>query len=437
MTLRRYLLLYIIILHVGCALIGGFLLWDTHRVWIMGLEIGLIVTFIVGLLLYQALRLPTDIVSVGMEWMKEGDFSHSFKKTGIRDVDRLSELYNMLIKRLRDERIRLEEQDIFLHKVMEASPSGIITVDHDGRIQQINPAAKRILDLSSKDLKGKRLSEIAIPLVHEISTIPMGSVRLLGSRGRARIRCAHSEFYDKGFPRSFYTLDDLTHEIWKSEKTAYESLIRTLSHEVNNTVGATNSVLQSALEIGKGYGQKDGTDLTTALQAAIERGEYLNSFMRRYAEVVRISSPVKKPVILEELIRDIIHRIEVECRGLNIEIELHLPEERLSVPVDIVQMEQVLVHIIRNAMEAIGSDGRIDITLMRRNGSPCIDIEDSGSGLSPEAKAGVFTPFFSTKNEGQGVGLTMVREILNMHGFTFELISEPGTPTRFTIDFGR
>ena len=437
MTLRRYLLLYIIVLHVGLAFIGGFLLWESYRPWILGLEIALIATFIMGLLLLRALRLPKDIVSVGTEWMKEGDFSHSFRKTGIQDVDRLAELYNMLIKRLRDERIHFEEQDIFLHKVMAASPSGIITVDHDGTIQQINRAAIRLLGLHEKDMKGIRLCHIDNPLVHDICSIPMGTARLLGSRGRTWIRCSHSEFYDKGFPRSFYTIDDLTHEIWKSEKTAYESLIRTLSHEVNNTVGATNSVLQSALEIGKDFELKDGGDLSTALRAAIERGESLNSFMRRYAEVVRISPPVKKPVILEELIRDIIRRLEAECTEHDIAIGFHVHEAGFSIPFDVVQMEQVFIHIIRNSMEAIGSDGRIDITLMRRNGSPCIDIEDSGPGLSEEAKEGIFTPFFSTKNEGQGVGLTMVREILSRHGYTFELVSEPGTPTRFTIDFGR
>ena len=95
-------------------------------------------------------------------------------------------------------------------------------------------------------------------------------------------------------------------------------------------------------------------------------------------------------------------------------------------------MEQVFVNVLRNAIEAIGEEGVITVRLGRK----VVEIEDTGRGISPDIKANLFTPFFSTKENGRGIGLTMVREILTQHGFGFSLGSQPGGPTRFTVSFG-
>jgi signal transduction histidine kinase len=103
------------------------------------------------------------------------------------------------------------------------------------------------------------------------------------------------------------------------------------------------------------------------------------------------------------------------------------------VALDRSQMEQALLNVIKNGLEAIGADGRLVIRVTTPDGVPSIAIEDSGPGLTDEVRAHLFTPFFSTKEGGQGIGLTMVQEILSGHGFPFALEGPPGGPTVFTV----
>ena len=294
MTLRRALVLYLLVVHVIVGAGGAYLLLRYHRTWLLGLEVGLLASIIVGLLLVRTLRMPQEMVRTGTEWLNEGDLAHSFRPTGLADLDGLVELYNHMVASLRDERLRQEEQDIFLHKVMSASPSGIITADHDGRICLANPVGERLLGIPHTELRGRRLSELDSGLAKHLAALPIGSSRLFGQRGRRRLRCTHSQFFDRGFPRGFYIIEDLTHELWTSEKVAYDSLIRTLSHEVNNTVGATSSILHSALAYRGQLRSEDQEDFSSALHVAIERMKHLNAFMHRYAEVARVPAPTKR-----------------------------------------------------------------------------------------------------------------------------------------------
>jgi nitrogen fixation/metabolism regulation signal transduction histidine kinase len=379
--------------------------------------------------------MPQEMVRTGTEWLKEGDLAHSFRPTGLADLDGLVELYNHMVASLRDERLRQEEQDVFLHKVMSASPSGIITADHDGRICLANPVAERLLGIPLTELRGRRLSELSSALAKHLAALPTGSSRLFGQRGRRRLRCTHSQFYDRGFPRGFYIIEDLTHELWTSEKVAYDSLIRTLSHEVNNTVGATSSILHSALAYRDQLRSDDQEDFSSALHVAIERMKHLNAFMHRYAEVARVPAPTRRKVDVVEMLERIIRLMEPECDRRTVATTLVVEDSVGPLSMDIVQMEQVFVNVLRNALEAIECDGAINVRVGKQSGRAMVSIEDSGPGLSRDAQANLFTPFFSTKPQGQGVGLTLVREILALHGFDFSLESPPGGPTSFTILF--
>jgi signal transduction histidine kinase len=104
-----------------------------------------------------------------------------------------------------------------------------------------------------------------------------------------------------------------------------------------------------------------------------------------------------------------------------------------AVALDRTQMEQALLNVMKNGLEAAGAGGRLTVRLLQRDGAPVIEIEDTGPGLSEEVRAHLFTPFFSTKEGGQGIGLTMVQEILAGHGFPFALDGPAGGPTTFTV----
>jgi signal transduction histidine kinase len=157
--------------------------------------------------------------------------------------------------------------------------------------------------------------------------------------------------------------------------------------------------------------------------------------MKSFADVVRLPAPNRQPGDVMQLVKEItlLMREEFASREIVIEWDVQTPLE--DIPIDQTQIEQVLVNVLKNAAEAIGSHGVITIRTGNQGRKRFLTIEDTGSGIAPEAKANLFTPFFSTKEYGQGIGLTLVQEILDNHKFEFALESETGQPTRFTIYF--
>ena len=166
------------------------------------------------------------------------------------DVDRLIQVYNRMVDALRGERVQLQEQQHFLARVLRESPGGIVVLDFDGRVSLANPAAERLLQAPGETLTGAELAALDRVLARDLVALAPGERRVLAVWGGRRVRALHGTFLDRGFRRSFYLLEELTEELRHSEKAAYEKLIRMLSHEVNNTVGASNSLLNSCLTYG-------------------------------------------------------------------------------------------------------------------------------------------------------------------------------------------
>jgi signal transduction histidine kinase len=316
---------------------------------------------------------------------------------------------------------------------VDASPSGIITFDYESRIDTINPAGERLLRVRGTEIIGRKLQEMGIEIAAELAAIPVGASRILSLGGWRRLQCAKSEFRDRGFPREFIMIEELTEALRLSEKSAYEKLIRLMSHEVNNTVAAANSLLHSCLHYAGQLKSEDQRDFQTALNAVIARSGELNRFMREFAEVARIPNPKPHSCSLIGLLEQVRVFLEQELARRRIVWRWDASDDPFPVLLDRGQMEQVFVNIIRNAMEAIDEDGTITVRIDRTGSHLWVAIEDSGPGILPEHREQLFTPFFSTKQNGQGIGLTLVREILENHGFEFRLESQAGGPTRFII----
>jgi nitrogen fixation/metabolism regulation signal transduction histidine kinase len=322
-----------------------------------------------------------------------------------------------------------------MEKILNASPSGIITIDFDEKVAMVNPSAERMLQLPFASLVGKKLPEVRTPFAEALSRLKVGESQVISLQGSRRVKCRKSQFPDQGFSRSFILMEELTEELRRSEKAAYEKLIRMMSHEVNNSIGAVNSLLHSFLHYKDQLREEDRKDYETAINVAISRTDHLNSFMRSFAEVVRLPAPKRQPTHLEDLLENIAHLLSSESQKRGIVWKWDIAERLGPILMDKNQMEQVFVNIFKNAMEAIGENGTITIRIGEKGGRGCVIIEDTGCGISPEVRLNLFTPFFSTKENGQGIGLTMVQEILSLHQFEFSLEGQPNHPTQFAIYF--
>jgi len=175
--------------------------------------------------------------------------------------------------------------------------------------------------------------------------------------------------------------------------------------------------------------------LKDALQVAIDRNQNLNFFMRNFADLVKLPPANKQPIDLHQLVKSVAMLMEIKAREKQIAFKFELTGGAFQIMADEQQMEQVLVNIVKNAVEAIGNDGVI--TFITTPDKKSLTISDTGRGISAEEAANLFTPFFSTKKDGQGIGLTLVREILVNHGFEFSLKTITTKKTNFTIMFSQ
>jgi nitrogen fixation/metabolism regulation signal transduction histidine kinase len=355
---------------------------------------------------------------------------------GQTEVDELIDVYNRMIDSLRDERTRLQEQQHFLTDVLRVSPSGIVVLDFDGRIATVNPAAERLLGQESIPVLGRRLTEIDSALARDMARMAAGATEVCATTPALRVRCHHGTFIDRGFPRTFLLIEELTDELRQAERAAYEKLIRVMAHEVNNSVAASNSLLTSSLTYASELLPGSRQEFEHAIGIVIQRTEQLNRFMRSFADVFRLPPPAKRPERLVDALEDTVRLVRAREETASVHWEWDIDNRAATIDMDRTQIDQVFLNVLQNAVDATDGRGTIAIRLRSSNGArPTLRIEDSGPGLAPEAEANLFTPFFSTKPQGQGIGLTVVQEILSAHGFDYSLAKRPGEPTAFTIVF--
>ena len=331
--------------------------------------------------------------------------------SGQKETDEIVKTFNALITRLRNEHLRLDEQNSFLNLLIDASPMGVILCDLSGNVKSMNPAAQKMLT----------------PAISEaMKTLPLGEDTTLRLSNSQIYHLSHLSFLDRGYQHPFFLIESLTSEVMKAEKVAYEKVIRMIAHEVNNNVAGIVSTLDL-------IGEELHSDTSKeALDASRERTQKMAEFVTRFANVVKIPEPQLTLCDLSEEVEACHSFLEGLCQTHHIHLTFHLTDEAIPVHLDTTLFQQALVNIVKNAIESITDKGEITITTVPKT----LTITDNGRGISPEVAQHIFTPFYSTKPQGQGLGLLLIRDILTKHGCTFTLLTSPDDGlTRFTIVF--
>jgi two-component system nitrogen regulation sensor histidine kinase NtrY len=434
-NLRRRAVAYLVVLHVIFAALAVYL-FLRNPFWLLGIEAIFAVSLIVGLRLSNEMYRQVGLAAEGLRLIRDEEFTSRFLEVGQPEIDELIRVYNRMVDHLRDERVRLAEQHQFLSQVLHVSPSGVVILNFDKRVSSLNPAAERLLDRRASEVIGRSLHQLGSPLGDALASLEPGAARLVGLLGARRVKCHHGTFVDRGFPRSFLLIEELTDELRQFERAAYEKLIRVMSHEVNNTVTASNSLLHSSLTYSGDLDPRNRHDFEQAIGIVIDRTEQLSSFMRRFADVFRLPPPLARPCDLAGVVDNIVRLLSARPDASRIRWAWDLGQPPVHVEIDRGQMEQALLNIFNNAIEAINGEGTIAVRLTLGAARTTLTIEDSGPGIAPEAQSNLFTPFFSTKPHGQGIGLTLIQEVLAGHGFHYALERTADSTTRFTIVLG-
>ena len=392
---------------------------------------GLILFILVYLVFfYRKIVKPLNTIGSGMELLREQDFSSRLSRVGQYEADRIVNIFNRMMEQLKNERLRLREQNHFLDLMIKASPMGVIITSLDDELSELNPMALKMLGVRFEDVQGKKMKDVDSPLAGELASLPRGETVTVRLNDSNIYRCTHSSFIDRGFQHPFFLIESLTDEVMKAEKKAYEKVIRMIAHEVNNTTAGITSTLdtvEQALTTEEGM-----EDICDVMRVCIERCFSMSRFITRFADVVKIPEPTLTLVDLNDLAFTCKRFMEGMCTDRNIKLRLQIDETLKEVKMDASLFEQVLVNIIKNAAESIEKDGEI---IVRTLSPAIVEVVDNGKGISKEVEAKLFSPFFSTKPNGQGIGLIFIREVLMRHGCTFSLRTYADGLTRFRILF--
>ncbi len=399
---------------------------------------GIIVCILIYLaVFYRKVVKPMNTIGNGMELLREQDFSSRLSRVGQYEADCIVNIFNCMMEQLKNERLRLREQNHFLDLLVQASPMGVAIMTLDGKISQLNPMAVKMLGVRWEDAQNKEMAEIDSPLAEELASVSKEGTTVVRLSDANIYKCTYSSFIDRGFKHPFFLMERMTDEVMKAEKRAYEKVIRMIAHEVNNTTAGITSTLdtvEQALVAEEGM-----EDICEVMRVCMERCFSMSRFITRFADVVKIPEPTLMPVRLNELVSMCKRFMEGVCGNRNIMLCLECDSEVGQVCLDVLLFEQVLVNIIKNAAESIesagGMAGKQGKIIVRTTAPAFIEIVDNGPGISKETEAKLFNPFFSTKPNGQGIGLVFIREVLSRHGCTFSLRTYSDGLTRFRILF--
>ncbi|MEL6250749.1 MAG: ATP-binding protein [Bacteroidota bacterium] len=432
MKLRIKYILFIGLIH-GIALVMSYFIFEDFKWLFIASEVIVLISLYFSYRLYQSLVTPIELINRGTYAIKERDFTVKFQGVGQKDMDHLIEVYNSMIDELREERTQKAQKHFFLEKLIQNSPTGIIILNLDGEISSCNPKGEDYLDMDISELLEKKTEELDHPLMRKISELEVGKTEVVAVNGVETFKCHKAQFIDRGFANYFIMIEELTAEKLEIEKAAYGKVIRMMAHEVNNSIGPINSILESLDMYTKHMPEADQQEYQEILKIARQRNDKLNYFMVNFAKVVKLPEPILEKIDLRDLVERMVNFMRFQKGIKEIAFYTDLPDQEVWVQVDVKQMEQVLINLIKNAIEAIDSKGNIKLRLEM---DPIIlRIEDDGQGISEELAQKVFSPFYSSKKNGQGIGLTLTREILLKHKIHFSLKSAGQKGAIFEMKF--
>jgi nitrogen fixation/metabolism regulation signal transduction histidine kinase len=365
--------------------------------------------------------------------LREEDYS--FRARNAVPEDALGELsleVNALADMLSDQRIRAMEAIALLRRVVEEVETPLFTFSPSLVLQLVNSAGERLLQLPSVRLLGRTAAELGL---EDCLTVDNGAALALPGSAQARWLVRRSSFRQKGVPHILVVLSDVSRVLREEERNAWQRLVRVLGHELNNSLTPIKSIAGSlnARVSGMKLSPEERQDFSRGLEIIETRTASLNRFLQAYRRLAQMPAPVLRKTALAPLV----------TRVANLETRLAVtilggPNVELTVDSD--QLEQMLINLIRNAVEAAmdpawaspvpdgvpptpHSEPAVMLSWRTTDRETVITIEDNGPGLlSPD---NLFTPFYTTKVSGTGVGLVLSRQIAEAHSGLVELSNHP------------
>ncbi len=382
--------------------------------------------------------------------VQDNDSSVLFSEEAMNSsFSKLNDKMNQLIKSIQNAKVENERTSQFMQCLVDHVEIGLLSFDDEGKIEIYNRSARRYLSiqhnrqLSSIENKDDELFKImnTIKPGQEIlhKTIIENLLRNI------LIKATWFRFDNREI--RLISFQDITNELEKKELDSWQKLIRILTHEIMNSI----SPITSLTGVISGYfkGKEDESPIDPGkideqiiartllgLNTIEETGKGLLDFVEKYRSLTSLPKPVFCKFTVYDLFRKCKLLMESDISN-NIEITTNVYPEYLALIADYSQVEQVLINLIKNAFEAvsINKNGIIQLIAFQKEAEIIIQVEDNGIGISSDIIEDIFVPFYTTKENGSGIGLSLARQIMQNHNGTISVISALNKGTTFTLKF--
>ena len=382
-----------------------------------------------------------------LESIRYNDFSAGFsggaKGSGF---DELGRIYSEVVGRFREISLEKEESYRYLQAVVQHVGIGMIAFGPDGGVELINAAAKKLFDIPRLG-KIDDLSPVSPGLVEILRSIEPGGnelIKITVGGDLLQVFVYATELRLRRTILKLVSFQNISPELEAKEMEAWQNLIRVLTHEIKNSLTPIASLTSSmeemlaARERAEGIDDETLQDIHEALRTIKKRSEGLLRFTDAYRSLTKIKEPELQSFRVSELVARVEKLAAKQIEEAGGSLDIHIEPDDLTLHADPELVEQVLINLLLNSIDAIAgrADGRIGISaFVDGRNHIVIRVTDNGRGIVEEALEKIFIPFYSTKKEGSGIGLSLSRQIMRLHHGDLTAESEPGERTIFTMRF--
>lgn len=401
-------------------------------------------------MLIEYLDRSNENIASFLDSIEFDDLSYSFK-TASDDpaVKRLHQELNEAMLKLRNSRREKDSEFLFFKNIVMHVGIGLMVFKEDGSIEIFNSAARKLLKINKveniSDLK--LVSETLVSVFQKLKTGGRELLRLKIGEELVQLSIYAIELTLRGENVKLVSIQNIQNELEEKEMEAWQNLVRVLTHEIMNSVTPISSLAGIVEEELKPFVLDDEdktltreqlSDIHLSLQTISKRSDGLIHFVKEFRSLTSIPKPKPTQIDVRTLLEELtmLHRRDLAERNIQLTISVY-PED-LTITADKNMIEQVLINLLRNAIQAFDEQDNklIDIKAsVNEKSRPGISVKDNGTGIDPEAMEKIFIPFFTTKKSGSGIGLSLSRQIMRQHQGTLTVKSTVGKGTEFFMRF--
>jgi nitrogen fixation/metabolism regulation signal transduction histidine kinase len=368
-----------------------------------------------------------------------GDFNISYNLIDKSDPHyKLYTTLNYLSAYLKQVKSEYVQQSHYLRYVVENTQVGLIAFQDDGKVVLINNEALHLLHRNELIMLNDLLPADS-ELYHALTQLQLNSPTMIQSEvnPQARLSARLSRFVIDGKTISLLSLLNIRSELEANELQSWQDLISVLTHEIMNSISPIHSLHGSLSKyLGKIEGNEEHVSKARhAVEVVSRRSQALMNFVDRYRKISAVPLPVLQPVDVGNLIDEIVTLLNEELK----DVDIVVTHQHNVAEIDRSMIEQVIVNLLTNAIFAMkeSREKKLWVSVSTNQESLIVSVRDSGKGIEQEILKKIFIPFFTTREGGSGIGLTISRQIMHRHGGTLEVSSQPGSSAEFTLRFPR